>query len=117
MPIESILFTRAFRLKIANFHPLPCLYQTSRFITQTPSPCNGYLGHPFEKKAAWAFFVRLFLVVRRDSAIDRGGESFSFPRKNSGEWTANHHGRHAKAAAEACHRLLQAGRAQLNGAR
>ncbi len=27
---------RAFRLKIANFHPLPCLYQTSRFITQHP---------------------------------------------------------------------------------
>src|SRR6266480_3527972 len=91
-----------------HFHPLPCPPRTSRFLTQTPSPCNGYLGHPFEKKAAWAFFVRLFLVVRRDSAIDRGGESFSFPRKNSGEWTANHQGRHAKAAGEACHRLLQA---------
>ena len=28
------------------------------------SPCIGYLDHPFEKEAPWAFTARLFFVVR-----------------------------------------------------
>jgi hypothetical protein len=61
-------------------------------------PCNGYLGHPFEKEILWAVIARLFLSVRWDSAIDPGRESFSFTRENTGVWIANHQGRHAKAA-------------------
>ena len=55
--------------------------------------CNGYLGHPFVKKALWAVIASLFLSVRWNSAIDAGGESFSFTRENTGVWTANHQGR------------------------
>ena len=58
--------------------------------------CIGYFGHPFEKEAPWAFTARLFLMVKWDSANDRGGESFSFTRENTGVGTTNHQGRHAQ---------------------
>ncbi len=32
--------------------------------------CNGYLGHPFEKKALWAGIASLFHSARWDLAID-----------------------------------------------
>ncbi len=34
------------------------------------------------KEALWAFIASLFLAVRWDSAIDRGGEWFSYRREN-----------------------------------
>lgn len=58
--------------------------------------CIGYFGHPFEKEAPWAFTARLFLMVKWYSANDRGGESFSFTRENTGVGTTNHQGRHAQ---------------------
>jgi hypothetical protein len=55
----------------------------------------GYSVHPFEKEAPLAFTAHFFLVVKWDSANDRGGESFSFSRENTEVWTTNHEGRHA----------------------
>src|SRR6266581_3283471 len=63
-----------------------------------PLTCIGYLGHPFEKEAPWAFIASLFLSVRWDSAIDRGGEWFSFTRENTGVWAEDLQRRHAMAA-------------------
>ncbi|HKF39188.1 MAG TPA: hypothetical protein VKB35_19990 [Ktedonobacteraceae bacterium] len=60
--------------------------------------CNGYIAHPFVKKALWAVIANLFLSVRRDSAIDPGGELFLFTRENIGVWAEDHYRRHAKAA-------------------
>jgi hypothetical protein len=31
---------------------------------QVLKSCIGYLAHPFEKVAPWAFIARLFLVVK-----------------------------------------------------
>jgi hypothetical protein len=37
----------------------------SLMIIKSISPgCIGYLDHPFEKEAPWAFTARLFFVVR-----------------------------------------------------
>ena len=52
--------------------------------------CNGYLAHPFEKETPWAFTTRLFFVVRRVSAIDPGGEWFSYTRENTVLWAADY---------------------------
>jgi hypothetical protein len=55
--------------------------------------CNGYLVHPFEKETPWAFTTRLFFVVRWVSAIDPGGEWFSYTRENTVLWAADYQGR------------------------
>ncbi len=53
-------------------------------------PCNGYLGHPFEKEDTWAFTARLFFFVRWHSAIVIAGEWVSWTRENSPGWAADH---------------------------
>jgi hypothetical protein len=74
------------------------IYEGSQTIYKAKiESCNGYLVHPFEKEAPWAFTARLFLMVKWDSANDRGGKSFSFSREITGVWTTNHQGRHAQA--------------------
>src|SRR5256885_12941083 len=40
--------------------------------------CIGYIGHPFVKEGPWAFIATLSLIARWYSAIDRGGEWFSY---------------------------------------
>jgi Cyanobacterial TRADD-N associated 2-Transmembrane domain len=81
------------------FAGIACIYIINLAVgTVTAiSGCNGYLAHPFEKEAPWAFTARLFLMVKWDSANDRGGESFSFSREITGVWTTNHQGRYAQA--------------------
>ena len=55
------------------------------------------LGTSVREKAARAFIASLFLSVRWDSVIDRGGESFSFTRENTNVGTENHQGEHVQA--------------------
>jgi hypothetical protein len=50
-------------------------------------PCIGYIGHPFVKEGPWAFIATLSLVARWYSAIDRGGEWFSYTGENRHLWT------------------------------
>ena len=49
--------------------------------------CIGYIGHPFVKEGPWAFIATLSLVARWYSAIDRGGEWFSYTGENRHLWT------------------------------
>jgi hypothetical protein len=50
------------------------------------------------KQAFWAFTARLFLVVKWDSATDRGGKEFSYTRENREVWAVDSQERHAQAA-------------------
>src|SRR5260370_29831565 len=58
----------------------------------------GLLRTSVRERGPWAFIASIFLSVRWDAAIDRGGEWFSFTRENTGVWAEDHQGRHAMAA-------------------
>ena len=60
-------------------------------------PLYWLLSTSVREKGHLAMIPILFLSVRWDSAIDRGGEWFSFTRENTGVWAENHQGRHAMA--------------------
>jgi hypothetical protein len=92
---EVVFFSDYLGLSDEDEHLLEEIDGSNDYVAVERIPsCIGYLAHPFVKEALWAFIAILFLSVRWDSAIDRGRESFSFTRENTGVWTADNQGRH-----------------------
>jgi hypothetical protein len=78
-------------------------------------PCNGYLGHPFEKEDLWTVIANLFFSVRgTEPSIQQGNRSHP-QGKNREVWAASSHERHARTAGESCKRPLEACCYELDG--